>query len=160
MALDPDLWPKALDYLARLGMVSSGIERVSLILDFASEICPEPITDIFVSERNSESGGKIPDSLWYFSESYAGEARDYLSQDTTDLIYIRNTITYWKVVRRKYSPHTFDQHSRMALTFTSHPFGGELSAVGQNCDALMGIMKRHIVPNTPTPSTLPQGGNK
>ena len=62
------------EYLDGIGITTNVLkERVKLVYSVASQMCPEEIEDIFVTDYIKEDGTREYESLWFFSDKYCLE---------------------------------------------------------------------------------------
>ena len=124
-------------------------KRVESILEFYKNTYPEDIEDIFISDIIESGNGRIFQNLWFFSKSYAMEAKDFVSnKDDFDNMVIRQNVAYWRVVKENYDFKETTGKSRLSIHFQAKSaVTGDLQASKENCDYLKNIFVKHISPN-------------
>lgn len=137
------------DYLVSLGFADPLLERAEEVVHFFTDIVRIKPTRLFVSEYR-DNDGPVFNSLWLFSEDLICEAKDFFQQDRFDCIPLRNSMTGWEIVARNFDWISANESSRVTLTITfKHEVYGILQASGQNCLALVELLRSYIVPNLP-----------
>lgn len=140
-------------YLNSIDMSSTLIKRAADVFRFYAEICPEEITDIFVSEYVNEEGQREYENLWILSPNYVGEAHNFLDKDDFDLTRIARNVNILRVRKEEYDFTAATHKSRLRLEFLFRIQGqlgavkGAMKASGRNCDYLKAIVLKYIVPN-------------
>ncbi len=134
------------------GVVSDRI--VSLLLltrDLLGE--EETVHRTFISEYVDPNGSRTYESVWFFTDVYALEARNFLASDDIDCVFMKENIGYLRLVKSDFSPSVeASPQSRMSVTVnfgtpTTGSLGGVLKASGRNCNYLYEIIKSVFVPN-------------
>jgi len=139
---------KFVNYLQSIGMTKISIERVEIIQTFYKDICPDEITDIYVSEYLKEDGSREYENLWLFSKRYCMEAKLFLTKDDFDTTPIMKRIEYLKVEKQDYDFNKAIDKSRMYLNFQLDTrINGNLKASRENCDHLKSIIIKFVIPN-------------
>lgn len=72
---------KHLEYLDAIGIKDLIRERVEEIHKFYSEICPEEIEDLFISEYIKEDGTRVYQDLRFYSKNFVMLASNFLHED-------------------------------------------------------------------------------
>ncbi len=122
--------------------------RVDQIHGFYQILCPEEITDLYISEYVEDSGRRQYESLWFFSSSYCMEALQFVSQVKLDMIGLHDSVYRWAATAAEYDFKKATSASRLSLDIE---FGGDLrgslKASSENCDFLVGVLRQHLIPN-------------
>jgi len=135
-------------YLESIGITEALSNRIETIYEFYREICPDEITNIFVTDYIKEDGTRENENLWFFSQKYAMEAKLFIEKDDFDISPIRNRIYYWIVQKQNYDFKKAGEKSRLYLKFSLDTgVSGELKASKENCDYLRNIIREYIVAN-------------
>jgi hypothetical protein len=135
-------------YLISIGMTKTFDTRVQTIYEYYKEICPDEITDIFVTEYIKEDASREYENLWFFSSKYCMEAKLFITKDDFDMTPISNQITYWKVEKQDYDFKRATDKSRLSLELAFEAaIRGHLKASRENCNHLKDIILKHVVPN-------------
>lgn len=137
------------EYFDSIGISKILRERIETIYEFYKELLPSSdIKDIFLSDYINESGERIFENLWFFSEEYAMEAKLFATQDNFDMDTIKNNVHYWTIEKTEYDFKTASSKSRMFLTFNIGDFrSGKLKASQENCNNLKKIFLKYTFPN-------------
>ncbi len=123
-------------------------KRVETIYAFYTEICPDEIADIFVSEYIKEDESREYENLWFFSSKYCMEAHDFVTKDFFDIELMKNRITWCEIHKQDYDFKRAIKKSRIRLRFSlPRNREGIIKASGQNCDYLKDIIFKYVTPN-------------
>lgn len=135
-------------YLKSIGITEAIRKRIETIHEFYREICPDKITGIFVTNYMEEDGERMYENLWFFSENYCMEAKQFIAKDDFDITPIRSRIYYWTIRKQDYDFKKATEKSRLYLKFKlSTRIEGEFKASKENCDYLREIFLKYVVPN-------------
>jgi len=135
-------------YLKDVGITGDIRERVERIYDFYREICPDEITGIFITDYIKEDGERVYEHLWFFSEKYCMEAKQFITTDDFDITPIKSRILYWGLKKQDYDFKKATEKSRLHLKFKMDTWiDGELKASKGNCDYLRDIILEYIKSN-------------
>ena len=136
------------NYLERIGMSSVLIERCRSLYEFYATLLPDEAWDIFVTELVTSEGTRQYDSLWFFSQRYAAEAKRFLAEDDFDFTLIGKAVYHWEIKKQDYDFRSATDKSRLSIAFHFlHEITGELKASKENCDSLRDVFVRYIMPN-------------
>ena len=137
-----------LKYLESIGMTKTPLKRVETIYAFYTEMCPDEITDIFVTDYITEDGTREYQNLWFFSTKCCMEAHSFITEDHFDMDVMRGGVHSWEIKKQDYDFKKATAKSRLHLKFyMSHPRFGELKAAKENCDYLKNIILKYVVPS-------------
>jgi hypothetical protein len=137
-----------LNYLQSIGLTKTSVERAETIYKFYKEVCPEEITDLFVTDYIKEDGSREYENLWFFSQVYCMEAKLFLIKDDFDISPIGKHIVYSKVEKQDYDYENATEKSRMNLEFAMDTtIRGHMKASRENCNRLKHIISKYIAPN-------------
>ncbi len=136
-------------YLVSLGMTRPLIGRVEQIYNFYNDnICPNQITDLFVSEYVNSDGVRDYETLTFFSALYVMEASQFVHEDSFDVTVLRNHVIYFVIRKQDYDYNIATDASRMSVFYTVRPqLSAELKASRENCDRLRDIVRKYLAPN-------------
>jgi hypothetical protein len=136
------------EYLKSIGIPEAIRERIEMIYEFYREICPDEITGVFVTDYIKEDGSREYENLWFFSDKYFMEAKQFITQDNFDIAPIKNRISYWNIRKQDYNFKKATPKSRFYLKISMEfPTSGEFKAAKENCDYLRSIFFQYIKPN-------------
>lgn len=136
-------------YLKSIGMTETFRERVETIYAFYAEICPDEITDIFVSEYIKEDKSREYENLWFFSSKHCMEAHNFVTTDNFDMDSMRNKVSTFTIEKRDYDFKKATEESRVHLK-VNFPYtlrACEIKASKENCDYLKKILLKYFLPN-------------
>lgn len=135
-------------YLKSMGLEKPFLNRVETIYAFFSEICPDDIQDIFISDLRGQKK-RVYDSLWFFSKKYGMEAKQFTQDvDNFDILPIKGRVEYYNIEKKKYDFDKATQESE-ALLKVKFDMGlyWNIRASQENCDHLKRIMKKYVSAN-------------
>jgi len=123
-------------------------DKIETIYKFFQKICPDEITDIFVTDYLNKEGMRQYDNLWFFSKGYFMEAKQFLTNDDFDITPAKNILKYLQIVKKDYDFDKATELSRMSLNIRfDAAITGNFKASKKNCDYLKDIILNHIKPN-------------
>jgi len=139
-------------YLESIDVTKPIRDKVEKIYEFYLKICPEEINDVFISDYIKEDGTREFDNMWFFSNSYTMEAKQFLSKaDDFDMTPIKGRIHYLNIQKRDYDFKIATHISRLYLRFgLDTGISGDLKASRKNCDFLRDTFSKYILPNLKT----------
>lgn len=136
-------------YLNDIGFVSdSFVNKIEPLYGIFSEMCPDEIKDIFITNYVKNDLTKQFQSLWFFSDEYCLEAKQFLTKVDLDIVYLSKSINYWTIKLEDYDYKKASAKSKMILGVELLE-GASLTfrAEGKNCDYLKKIINKYIKPN-------------
>lgn len=135
-------------YLKSIGITEALHKRIETSYEFYREICPDEVTGIFVTDYIKEDGAREYENLWFFSEKYCMEAKQFITKDDFDITPIRSRIYYWTIQKQDYDFKKATEKSRLHLRFDLDTvISCEFKASKENCDYLRDLIRKYIVPN-------------
>ncbi len=140
---------KFISYLKEVDITTRVLlKRVEFIYTLCSEMCPDEIEDIFVTDYIKADGTREYENLWFFSKGYCLEAKQFLTQIDLDITPIKRRITYWTVTAQDFDFKKAADKSRLNLTFKLvQRIDGEFKAAKGNCNSLQAIINKYVKPN-------------
>ncbi len=103
----------------------------------------------FCHQLQKNAGSEEFINLWFFSDNYCLEAKQFLTKYDLDITYIFQSIKYWNVKLEDYSYNDISDISKLFLQASSlHGIAFELRAQGKNCGYLKAIINKYFKPNT------------
>jgi len=137
------------EYLKKIGINEQKlIERVEYILNFYEKLYSGQIEDIFISEYLNEDGTRVYENLWFFTNEFLFEAKQFIIEDNFDSMSIVNTIKYWNILKKEYDYETSSIKSRMSVYISFvEKLTAILKASKENCDNLKLIFSKYFLPN-------------
>lgn len=135
------------EYLKSIGISTEVLlNRIESIYQFYVDVCPEEIKDIFVTEYIKEDGTREYESLWFFSDKYWTEAKQFIINDNFDMIPIENIIR-WEIKKQDYDFKKAIEKSRLFLKVNITTFLlAEFKSSKENCDFLKEIFLKYVKP--------------
>lgn len=135
-------------YLKSVGITETLYKKIETVYEFYRKICPDEITDIFITDYIKEDGSREYENLWFFSEKYCMEAKQFITKDDFDMTPIKKRVVYWTIRKQDYDFEKVTEKSRLYIRFdTENRVIGELKASKENCHYLKDIILKHIAPN-------------
>ena len=136
-----------IDYLESIGITGNLIERINSIYTFYTELIPEEIEDIFITDYIKEDGSREYENLWFFSEKHIVEAKQFILIDDFD--FVTNKMIYWHLTKKEYDFNTANEESRLTLSckLLHSDRWTTFKAAKENCDKLKSVFKKYIMPN-------------
>ena len=135
-------------YLESIGITKALRKRIETIQEFYRGMCTDEITGIFVTDYIRGDGAREYENLWFFSEKYLMEAKQFISQDDFDIAPIQSRISYWTIQKNDYDFEQAAEKSRLYLKFNIDiGIVAAFKASKENCDHLKNIMLKYIRPN-------------
>lgn len=141
---------KFVDYLESID-IKEGVllDRIELIYEFYSELCPDEIVDIFVTDYIDSEGKREYENLWFFSDRYTMEAKGFaMGKDNFDITPIKDRVKYYGIQKQDYDFKEATDKSRLYLNIGwDTEVSGDFKAAKENCDALRDIIFKYVKPN-------------
>lgn len=136
-------------YLETIGIYTPRLlALIDSIYRILSEMCPEEIQDIFVSEFIKDDQTREYQNLWFFSPSYVMEAKQFINTHDLDIAHILKGITYYRIRAKDYDFKVATEKSRLNLEFlTVNNITCDFKAGKENCDSLRQIILKYVKPN-------------
>lgn len=135
-------------YLESIGITKALCERIETIYKFYQERCPDEITGIFITDYMKEDGSREYENLWFFSEKFVMEAKQFITKDDFDLTPIKKRVFYWRIQKQDYDFKKATEKSRLHLQFDYDiAIQGDFKATKENCDYLREIFHKYVAPN-------------
>lgn len=124
-------------------------DEIKKVIEYYSNICPECVTDIFISNKIEEGKYQFDEKVWLFSKNFAMEVKDMVSEyPGYDMSVITNNIIRVEFYITDYNLKRSTEGSYLKIKiFFKEDFSGSFYAKGKNCDLLMEIYKKFIIPN-------------
>jgi len=139
---------KFTQYLRSIGVPLALDEKIQKAYEFYLEICPDEITDIFVTDYITNDGTREYENLWFFSEKYWMEAKQFITKENFDIVPAQKRVNYWSLEKQNYDFKRATEASRLHLSFQlAATVTGNLKASKENCDYLKDIIIKYVVPN-------------
>jgi len=123
------------------------LTRVQEAYNFFSEICPEEIVEVFLSEKATKDGGSEYTDIFFFSDSYLMYAKDFKSGEDYHMIYKEHILTGWNIKKKNFDMKEARRSSMMSLglIINGKPMDIYMRAMGKNCGHLQSIFDEIIL---------------
>jgi len=132
-------------YLDSVGLSLTLRERTAALYELFHELCPEEIKWIFVTDYITQEGTRDFESLWFFSEMYVMEAKQFTHTDNLDMLLLERPISYWSLQKQNYDFKQATDKFRLFFNFrTSFQATGALKGSKENCDFLRDLIKDYF----------------
>ncbi len=140
---------KFIPYLKSVDIVTRQlIKRIESIYTLCSDMCPDELEDIFVTDYIKGDGTREYENLWFFSKSYCVEAKKFMTTIDLDIAPLKNRVTYWTVQANDYNFKKSSVKSRLNLHFdTIQKITCSFKATRGNCAYLQSIINKYVKPN-------------
>ena len=138
------------DYLKDIGLTSIPFtEKIEFVYNICSQMCPEEIKDIIITNYIKNDANEEFVNLWFFSDKYCLEAKQFLTKYDLDITYIYESIKYWNIKLEDYSYNDISNKSILYLEAESvMGIAFTFRAQGKNCGYLKAIIDKYFKPNT------------
>ena len=135
-------------YLESIGITKALQERIETIYECCKELCSNELNDIFVTDYLQEDGTREYENLWFFSDKYCMEAKNFITVDDFDISPIKKRINYWTIQKQNYDFKKATGKSYLYLRVSCDvKVQLILKAANNNCDYLKEIILKYVVPN-------------
>ncbi len=133
-------------YLVSIGIITKALrERIETIYECCKELCSNEITGIFITDYIKEDGSREYENLWFFSEKYCMEAKQFITTYNFDITPIKKRVNYCSIQKHKYDFKKATEKSRLFLRIgLGFDITGEFKAAKENCDYLKEIILKYI----------------
>lgn len=132
-------------YLESMGITRALRERIETIYECCKEICSNEITGIFITDYIKEDGSREYESLWFFSDKYCMEAKQFITTDDFDITPIKKRINYCTIQKQNYDFKKATEKSKLFLRVKfDAEMAGVFKATKENCDYLKEIILKYI----------------
>lgn len=136
------------EYFDAIGASSALRERVLRITRQYGALGTDGFDGVFVSEYVDDSGDRIYESVWLFTDDTAMEARLAGETEDMDQVRLRGNLERWQVSRRDYDFGTPKDSSRLTASVSwVGDVSGTLKATGANCEWLRRLIAERFAPN-------------
>jgi hypothetical protein len=136
------------EYFKSIGITEPVLTRIETIMEYSSQVCPnDEVMDVFVSEYVEQDGTRKYEDLRLFCKKRHFVASDFINKDE---FYVTDPLA--KIIGIKFEAKDFDfkkatDKSRLRIRrFYSYESLSEFKASMQNCDHLMRIYEKYILP--------------
>jgi hypothetical protein len=137
------------NYIKSIGITEVLQKRIATIYEYFEKMCPDEITGIFVTDYIKDDVSREYEHLWFFSEKYLMEAKQFVAKDDFDMIKLKKKVSYWNIKAQDYDFKKATEKSRLNVyvSFLDKELTAHLKAARENCDYLMNIVLKHVIPN-------------
>jgi len=137
-------------YLDSIGITTILQERIATIHEHFEQICPDEITDIFVTDYIKQDESREYEYLCFFSEKYFMDAKQFAAEDDFSINPIKKRLYGLNIKKKDYDFKKATEKSRLLIHwYVDIGLGVEiiLKASKENCDYLKDIAFKYVVPN-------------
>lgn len=141
---------KFLAYLNSLQASDVVINRVGNLAEIYKQVSPDRILEIFISNIINKSGDQELGNLWFLTNRYLMEAKEFLLRDNIDIATISNRIVYVEISSVKFDYISAIAESRLFIEVrsdVSFDLRNVFRAAGSNCNKLWYLYQKYIKPN-------------
>lgn len=133
------------EYLENIEITEENLLKriLDIFIFYSSNICPEKIQDIFVTDYISEESREY-ENLWFFSENYAMESKRFISEDYFDIAKIRE-ISVIDITKTEYDYIKPNDKSKLNLFCDTETVNFQMRASKENCNHLKNIIKKYFI---------------
>lgn len=136
------------EYVKKLGGSEELVKKIELLKSLGTSLCPEKIDDFFISEYKQQNGKRVLENAWFFSPKYVLESKQIIQKNLNiDLMCIEEFIDRCEIDANNYDFKKAIDESSLTVTTYMGPAVGLLKATGFNCDILLNVVKKYILPN-------------
>ena len=142
---------KYLKYLESIDIKTEElINKFTTVHDYCQKVCPYEFEDLFIDEYINEDGIRVYESISFFSREYVVAALLFSKQNE---LIIGKLGTHRFELKFKSKDYNFTKatgQSRLSLERrdpSTRAIVGWFKASKENCDTLMNILKKYVLPN-------------
>ena len=134
------------EYLDRIGITTDTLKsRVKFAYSLASQIFPEEVEEIFVSDYIKADGSREYESVWFFSKGYCAEARNFITEYGIDIVPIKTKRVEVNLQDYDFAKATEKSRFRLSILLGEGLYA-ELKASKDNCNHLKDITIKYFRP--------------
>lgn len=135
-------------YLGVLPLTQVVKTRIDEIMILNSAMFDEEILDIFICELKNNEERPTYTSLWFFTESYAIECKDFLTTYDFDIAPYKNRLKYSSIKSTDFDFATPTDKSFVKISFQfDSTVSGIFTATSNNCLKAYEFYTKYIIPN-------------
>lgn len=138
-------------YLESLVLSGPIMQRINQVFNFYKTYCPEEILDIFITDYFNTDSSRTFENLWFFSNNYWMEAKNFITDDDFDMCPVNKRINYWCIKKQNYDFNVENIASDKSRLYIKVEFDtgikGEFKASVKNCGKLKEIFTKYLLPN-------------
>lgn len=139
--------PEFVRYLESIGTSQTLRERAETIFQFYRHLCPEEIVTIFACDYIGGDGARVFGALWFLSDNYAMEAKEFMTKDDFDITPMAKNRMYLRIQKEEYDFQKATDKSRLHIEWTvNERLTGVLKASKENCDFLRDLIRQYVAP--------------
>ncbi len=146
-----DLTGQFEEYLTSLDMGEDPVKRGLEVIESVEHLLPEPIERIFVSEYRDGESNRHFESLWMLTKNYVSESPGFVTVNGFDMVPVHRGLVRIETNRESFDFTAATEQSRLTVNITFPPgssagLAGTFKASGENCMALVGVLRDYLVP--------------
>ena len=140
------------EYITQLGGADVLVQKSEKLQALAAVLCPERITDFFISETSPKTDGqRIFENLWFLSPKYMLECKKILAGEfNIDVACTYKGIERCEITFLEYDPlhpEGTTDNSRLSVVGNIGPIEYALRASKANCSKLWHIFETYMKSN-------------
>ena len=89
-----------IEYLKSVGITEPLYKKIETVYEFYREICPDEITDIFVTDYITEDGSREYEHLCFFSEKFFMDAKQFITKDDLSINPIKKRLYHLHIEKK------------------------------------------------------------
>ena len=138
---------KYVEYLRKIGLSATLIDRAKIGFDFYTKIANETIDDIFVCDSLTKDVEQRFTSVWFFNATHIMECHDFVTKQDFDMSPLKK-INHLSVLPVDYDFEIPLEESRLTINFSfADSVSGSLFGTKINCMYLQKIFTKYLLPN-------------
>ena len=144
------------EYLDAIALSEGVQERVNVVADVFRLLSPEPLLQLFVTDRVDAADKREWFSLWGFTDHYWLEAKGFQHRIDVDISGFKSSIKYLGLqyeaidiypAAAETEPHITEDSRIYIEVQTGEDLESELQATGINAGYLLQILQTRLLPN-------------
>lgn len=141
--------PEVVKYFKDIGIEEPIEQRIQLVYSYIQKLIPFTLKDIFVSDYIEEDGTHKFVHADLFSDTHLISIFDFTRNDAFATSPYDIKIANMRIDSQEYDFQKASPKSRLRVRlvfFNTERMYGEFKATGNNCDYLMRILEKYIIP--------------
>lgn len=136
------------DYLGDLPLTNVIKNRIGEVAELNNKIKNIDILDIFICELKNDEGERTYTSLWFFTDKYLIECKNFLSANCFDRTPYTGLINYCSMESIEFNLDEASEKSSVKIYFTMQTdVSGNIIATEKNCVHALKIYQKYILAN-------------
>ncbi len=136
------------NYSNSLSLTSVIRDRINTLISLNAKIIDSDILDIFISEIEDDEMNRTYTSLWFFTNKYIIECKQFQTVNDLDIMLYREKIHYCKIMFREFDSFVATEKSFVKIYCgVNNDMKINLLATGKNCEKAFEIYQKYFVNN-------------